>query len=451
MFYRKAAETGPDFSQLDMPDASPENAAAPCAKNRADADTAPMSINIDLRHAILMIARSLDYVGIDDVNHGHRVGYIAYECAKRLGWAESRREFIYLAGLLHDCGVSSTREHDRLLGDLKPRDPEEHCVRGYDYLSRCIVLHPFALTVRYHHTPWRTLRDMPVDTPDRQSAALICLADRVDFLRKRCIDGLHPDYIVLHEQQIADEIRRHAGSLFDPEQAEAMAELAMVDGFWYTMDQGFIENIGAQLGRDGAYDMPLSITETINLARFMSQIVDAKSPFTHMHSERVAKLAAEISKDMGFSTFEQNKILIAGFLHDVGKLRIDDDILHKPEALSKEEFSVVKRHVVDTGLALKNCFPGSKIPEWAANHHEKLDGSGYPYRLRASQLDTESRIIAVADIFQALAQDRPYRGQLDFGAIMKIMVPLATDGKIDADVLDIVRRDAQRYYAIATA
>jgi len=409
------------------------------------------AVNVDLRHAILMIARALDYVAIDDFNHGHRVGFIAYECAKRLGFSESRQEFSFFAGLLHDCGVSSVSEHERLIAKKNPAGLTDHCIRGHNYLDNCLVLRSFAPACRYHHTPWKNLRDRDLDPADRDAAALIFLADRVDALRAQVVGDDHPDSIILHGEQIAAEIQKHAGTLFHPDYCEAMIELVRIEGFWFSMNRSFIEGIGDSLGRDGSYDMHLKISEVINLATFLSRIVDAKSPFTVEHSERVAQIAMKLARILGLSSWEQKQILVSGLLHDVGKLRVPDEILHKQGKLDDTEFSQMKRHSVDTRLALQWCFKDSPIVDWAANHHERLDGTGYPYRLSGDQLDLPSRILAVADIFQALAQNRPYRGRLDFEQIMAIMVPMAERGGIDAQVLAAIQDRPDAFYTLATA
>jgi HD-GYP domain-containing protein (c-di-GMP phosphodiesterase class II) len=286
-------------------------------------------VNVDLRHVIMMIARALDYVGIDDFNHGHRVGYIAYECAKSLGWAENRQEFIFLAGLLHDCGVSSTSEHMRLLSGLEPEQAEGHCVRGYEYLNNCVVLRPFSAIARYHHTRWDELVTLDIDPVDRDTAALICLADRVDFLRSRYIDETHPDSVILHGQRISECVMAQSGKLFNPEYAEVLSNLSHIEGFWFNMDQAFIEDMGLSMGGGSSYDMPLNIAEVTNLATFMSRVVDAKSPFTHEHSERVALISKELASDLDLTTWEQQQIFVSGLLHDLGKLRVPEEILQK--------------------------------------------------------------------------------------------------------------------------
>lgn len=189
----------------------------------------------------------------------------------------------------------------------------------------------------------------------------------------------------------------------------------------------------------------------INLATLLSRIVDAKSLSTVEHSERVAQIAMKLAGDLGLSGWEQKQILVAGLLHDFGKLRVLDEILHKQGKLDDTEFSQMKHHPVDTRLALHWCFKDSPIVDWAANHHERLDGTGYLHRLTGDQLDLLSRILAVGDIFQALAQNRPYRGRLDFEDITAIMVPKAERGAIDTQVLARIQDRPDAYYTLATA
>lgn len=86
---------------------------------------------VDLKQALIWVARALDYVGVDDTHHSHRVAYIAYQCALALNWDLKKAEFCYFAGMIHDCGVSETQEHKMLLDELIPQDAKAHCLRGY--------------------------------------------------------------------------------------------------------------------------------------------------------------------------------------------------------------------------------------------------------------------------------------------------------------------------------
>ena len=408
-------------------------------------------IRVDARQAFLTIARALDYVGIDDVHHAHRVAYIAYECGQLLNWSALKLEKTFYAGLLHDCGVTSSKEHLRLLGDMAPTKTEEHCERGYNALKNNALLKEFAEVVLYHHTPWSELKDIDIDDDIKDIAALIHLSDRVDFLRSRYAHETHPEAVTLYEGLIAENILSKKGTFFQPDYADAMGRLVNIDGFWFAMDYERIEAIGLEFTSYKPFNSVLHISEIQDLALFLANIVDAKSPFTYHHSQKVAQIAKQLASDSGLSEANCDMVYVAGLLHDVGKLKTPDDILYKDGPLEGVELSIMKRHSVDTMITMDNFFPDSKIGQWAANHHEKLDGSGYPYQLKGEQLDIESRIIAIADIFQALSQNRPYRGQLSFEEIEKIMVPMVEEGKLDKDVFSLIQKKESEYYALSLA
>ena len=407
-------------------------------------------VDVDLRHALVAVSKALDYVGIDDISHGHRVAYIAYECAKQLGWNEEKSETAFFAGLIHDCGVSQNQEHVRLLSQLQPQGAENHCVMGFEALSCCEPLEYFALPIRYHHTPWQELRLLDLPLADKELAAIIFLADRVDFLRASYKSDCHEDIVTLYEELIADSIMKHSGSLFHPEMALAMSQLVLKDGFWFAMESDYIKDIGCNFTANDWYIQKLSIEQLTDIAHFLANIVDAKSAFTFNHSLRVAQISVYLAGHVSLGEDTKELIYIAGLLHDVGKLKTPDEILHKTGALTKEEYSRIKRHTTDTQFTLKKFFPNSPIAHWACNHHEKLDGSGYPNRISAINLDTPSRIVAIADIFQALSQDRPYRGRLSKKEVVEQLAPLANSGKIDRAIFGVVMTNLDEVYAIAT-
>jgi len=407
------------------------------------------SIEVDTRKAFLTIAKALDYVGIDDVHHSHRVAYMAFECAKALQWSSARQEQAFYTGLLHDCGVSSSREHLRLLENMAPTDVNQHCVRGFEALQATELLKPFAVAVRYHHTPWHELKLLPMDEDDRDMAALIHLADRVDFLRARYVDEGHPEIVTLYEGLIAENVLAKAGTLFNEQYAHTMADLVQTDGFWYAMEYDHIESIGMGFSSYQPLNGLLNMAQLKELAIFLANIVDAKSPFTFQHSEKVGLLAQQLAKDAGQPETVCEGIYISGLLHDVGKLRTPDEVLNHPGKLDERSQSTMRRHAVDTLITLDGLFPNSDIGRWAANHHERLDGSGYPYRLKEQQLDVPSRIIALVDVFQALSQKRPYKGRLSLDEIFSIIEPMVLDGKLDKDLYGLLVNHGDRYYQLA--
>ena len=153
----------------------------------------------------------------------------------------------------------------------------------------------------------------------------------------------------------------------------------------------------------------VSLMETAQLTKLMSRIIDCRSSFTAMHSAGVAAVAKELARLCGMSPDDIIKMEIAGNLHDVGKLVVPREILEKPGKLTDEEFNIIKEHAYYTRYVLKDIIGFGKIANWAGFHHEKLDGHGYPFHLSSDQLDLGSRIMAVADIFSAITEVRPYR------------------------------------------
>ncbi|EGQ7994906.1 HD domain-containing protein [Vibrio vulnificus] len=407
------------------------------------------AFSVDLKHALIWVARALDYVGVDDLNHNHRVAYIAYQCSQVLGWEKKKQEFCFLSGLIHDCGVSQTTEHSHLISDMQPSESEHHCHVGFQALEQCELLAQFANIILYHHSDWLHLQHAPISPYEKDVAALIYLADRLDFLRAKYLKNTHQDLITLYKKAITEELTLHKGSLFCPTFVDALITLIHKDGFWFAMDATHIETIPFSFNQLKWLHQDLSLSALTQLGRFIAGIVDAKSPFTYHHSLKVAELSEYLANRMGLAKSTSKLIYVAGLVHDIGKLRTPDEILHKEGPLTENEYIHIRRHTVDTDVALKMIFPNSKLSEWASNHHERLDGSGYPYGKTAEQIDLPSRIIAIADVFQALSQNRPYRSKLSPQEITDIMWPMVTQYKLDADVYDHLARNLNTCYQIS--
>ena len=173
----------------------------------------------------------------------------------------------------------------------------------------------------------------------------------------------------------------------------------------------------------------------MDIARIFAQVVDAKSAFTYEHSIGVASLSRFIAANMGYDGHTLDKIEIAGLLHDLGKLRIPDEILENPGKLNETDTFTMHRHSFETYQVLREIRGFEDIALWAAYHHEKPNGSGYPFKRGGVDLTREARIIAVADIFQALAQDRPYRKAMPTHDICNILHNMAVNNLLDAEVV----------------
>jgi putative nucleotidyltransferase with HDIG domain len=157
------------------------------------------------------------------------------------------------------------------------------------------------------------------------------------------------------------------------------------------------------------------------VCRAFADIIDAKSPFTFGHSVRVADVAREVARQCGLDAGEQRHIYRAGLLHDIGKLGVSSAILDKDGPLTHDERTAMERHPRYTLEILQRVGAFRSFAWTAALHHEKLDGSGYPFHLPGAALDLPSRILVVSDMYDALTSDRPYRRGLPEPAAVEIM------------------------------
>ncbi|SCA55437.1 HD-GYP domain [Candidatus Terasakiella magnetica] len=405
-------------------------------------------IDIDLGRAAHTVTKALDYVGIDDKSHGRRVGLICHRISHYLGWDRDRRHFILLAGMLHDCGVSSTAIHQKLLDEMEWDGAEEHCVRGDFFLKSFPPFSPYAEAIRYHHTRWEEFPDT-VAQDVREHANLVFLADRLDVAYAIFTLDKPGHETLLHRDDILGQLEPFIGTLFSKEIFEAAKKAIVKDSFWLELQDEFLDDAIFETLSFSDHRISLLFEEIEALGELISQIVDAKSPFTHYHSLRVADLAYSISGYVGYGEKERRTLRIAGLLHDVGKLRTPDEILEKPSGLSPTELAQMRRHPMDSKRVLNAIFPDTPIGKWASEHHEKLNGSGYPYGWSAEMIDEPTRILAIADIFQALCQKRPYRDRLKVNEVLEIMDKMVEANELDRDIYQFLTTNKDELYQTA--
>jgi len=145
------------------------------------------------------------------------------------------------------------------------------------------------------------------------------------------------------------------------------------------------------------------------LVKAMVNALDAKSPWTKGHSERVAKYSDLIAKKMGFNEDELKDLWLAGILHDIGKIGTYDTLLDKPGKLTREEFEVIKKHPAQGAVIVGEIKQLKDIVPIIRHHHESFDGRGYPDGIKGEEIPLPARILHVADSFDAMTSDRPYR------------------------------------------
>ena len=402
-------------------------------------------LRANLRHVVYALSDALDLVGIDDIAHGKRVGIMAAECSQSIGWPQDETAFLFDLGLLHDVGVSSTVTHGHLVSEFDWERSQRHCGIGYELLRDFVPLSRMALPIKYHHTRWKQLAELDVSPQTARQANLIYLVDRVDALAApHYADGS----LLMNTRAIREQIAQRAPGYFSPELVDIFLGASRSEAFWLNLEA---RGIQAYLANMLAQHQPYvaSVEELKQLATIFSRIVDAKSAFTAEHSLGVARLARFLAERLGVSPENCDKIEIAGLLHDIGKLRVPDEILDKPAKLDERERKVMNTHSFETYQILRQIPGFEEISLWAAYHHEEPDGNGYPFHVSAENLVLESRILRVADIFQAMAQNRPYRPGLGQQEVREFMNALARRGNLDADIVGIATSDMNSAMAAA--
>jgi len=166
---------------------------------------------------------------------------------------------------------------------------------------------------------------------------------------------------------------------------------------------------------DEIHEMLFSTAEAFSLA------MDAKDPYTYGHSKRVSDLSASVAKEMGLSSEAVSRIRLAALLHDIGKIGTPEVILGKVSGLDPEEMDRMKEHPYVGARMIENIRRMKEIARWMCHHHEKFDGSGYPAGLKGDEIPLPSRIIALADFYDALTSERPYRKAMSRDEAVGIM------------------------------
>ena len=337
----------------------------------------------------------------------------AKRSSKRVDWSRSFAAFLWTlrtvapGGSLRSRAVQlmSIRDETEITRSLM----RARCERGAE-IARLIGLGPgAAAAIRALDEHWdgrgqpEGLRGDEIPLGGR----ILCLAQTVEiFHAARGLDAA---------LRVA---ARRSGGWFDPRLVEALMRTRGDVSFWRSLPAGDLEPWEPSEQRLTADEGYLD-----RIADAFAGVVDAKSPWTYRHSDRTCVIAMSIASLLGCEDHVLGDMRRAALLHDVGKLAISNRILDKPARLTEEEFAVVRRHPLYTSSILERTPGFSRLAPVAGAHHERLDGSGYPHGLDGGALTVPMRILAVADVYEALTSPRPYRPAMSSAEALEVIRP----------------------------
>ena len=369
---------------------------------------------LSLKELAVPVIKAIDSCNYLLKSHHRRTAVIAYHIGKKMGLGHDQLFTLVISAAIHDVGALSVQERDLLVRE-DVQNPRPHCDMGCKMLSSFAPFAEVARVIKHHHIRYASAQDMPEGAVPLESH-ILHLADRVDIV-------INPDVFVLKQKSaVVEKIRTNVGTVFHPQVFEAFTAAAVPDIFWIEINNLELDQLFRRV--DSSLNFALSLDNILEFALTISRIIDFRSHFTASHSYTVANLAYEIGKIFGFSRERCLKLKISGYLHDIGKIGIDPGLIEKNGPLTDDEFDLVKLHTYYTGqilssLSISEWF--NEIVTWAQNHHEKSDGSGYPYSLQADNLDLGCKILAFSDVIAALMEDRPYRKSLSIDTAFEII------------------------------
>ncbi len=373
----------------------------------------------------------LDWISPVLNDHHKQVALISLRIADALDLPVVEQNEIVCAGILHDVGAISLAERMETM-KFEYANGQAHAEMGYQLINIFEPMQKAAELIRFHHTPWaagkgRFCNGQSVPLGSR----ILVLADHIALLIRR-------DRVILGQvEAIKQKVVETGDTLFEPRLVDAFLEMAEKEYFWLDLVSPLISKQLEQSVRLETIHM--SKRELLSFSSLIRRMIDFRSPFTATHSSGVSATAEHLGMLAGLNEHECFELKVAGYLHDLGKLAIPTEILEKPGKLTNDEFDQMRGHTFYTYRALEPIEDLSAINKYGSYHHERLDGSGYPFRLKRKDLPLGSRLLAVADVFTALTEDRPYRKGMSNEQTIIVLEKMGINNKLDADIVELVK------------
>jgi HD-GYP domain-containing protein (c-di-GMP phosphodiesterase class II) len=403
-----------------------------------------VSPEVPLHRLVLSLSDALDMVHPKIVDHQLRVAYITTRIARAMGYQGEELWDVFQAAALHDIGLIGIENRLRALHHGQLEKVSWHPRVGYELLRDNPLFRRAGDILRHHHVAWAGGKgDENEGQRVPMASHILVLADALE----RGIDRRLP--IVEQSDFILSQATLGAGKRFHPQCVDALRSVARTEAFWLDLDSKHLYGV---LLREVTWPtLTLDQGALGPVAEIFARVVDSASRWTAVHAAGVAATSVALASRLHFAPRGLRAMRAAAYFHDLGKLTVPSAILDKPGKLNREEFSIIRGHTYHTFRLLETIGGLEEINEWAAFHHERLDGTGYPFHHGGEQLTLGSRIMGVADTFTAVTEDRPYRKGMERGQCMGVIEKMSAEGALDGDVVSVLKRDYEEIDAIRCA
>ncbi|MCL1829112.1 MAG: HD domain-containing protein [Oscillospiraceae bacterium] len=378
----------------------------------------------------IVFSRAFDVIEEEQIGaserHSMRVAALCAKMGKKLGFDADALSGIATCGMFHDNAL--TEYHLSMQNDSSgERNMLLHCEKGQENVSWLPFRTKIDGFILFHHEcgigtgPFRR-RDgeFPFE------AALIAAADACDVDNR--FQAVPPKDL----PALRSKIDRLADTYSTRKAIDVLLEILDEEVLESLRDENISRTLDNDLPR---WEADITEPGVIRAAGFLARVIDYKSQFTQKHTSQIANRAWLMAESYGYNEENKASLFLAASLHDIGKIKTPIEILEKQGKLDDREFKIIKNHVAYTRSMLNEVPDFELITNRAANHHEKLDGSGYALGTNAEDLDFDSRLIACLDIYQAVSEPRPYHDARSHEETISILRDMAEKGFIDADIV----------------
>ena len=369
---------------------------------------------------INIMSNTLNHVDGRLVDHGERVAYLLYKVLKQPKSMFNNRQLrdICILAMLHDVGAYKTEEIDKMV-IFETRDVWEHSIYGSLFLKHFSPLKELSPVVLFHHA---SCKELPyLEYEDLQVLAnLISLCDRADVFAVH--NGKNEKFL------------KHINKYRNIKYRSDLVDMYLAADI--NIESTFDEMMSDDEFNDIFHKTPLTEKEATEYIDMIVYSIDFRSSQTVIHTISTVSIAEYLAKKMGLNEEDVNKVKTGATLHDIGKIGVPLHILESTEKLSDREMSIMRTHINFTDDILDGNVD-EDIKRIAVNHHEKLNGEGYPNQINGQMIANTDRIVAIADIFSALCRARTYKSEFPKEKVIGILSDMAEQNLIDPEIVSI--------------